>query len=88
MSVCVLQQQTVLLAVQGGSERLLGFKDSRIPAEKELSISKMFGNPSTCAALRARAWSRTDTMLCSPYERQVLIDVPALQLLNCVVDVF
>ena len=78
MSACVLQLQTVLLALQGSSECLLGFKNSRIQAEKELSISETPANPSTCAAPRARAWSRIDPMLCSPYERQVLIDVSAL----------
>jgi len=78
MSTCGLQRQTVLLALQGSSECLLGLKNSRIHAEKALSVSEMPTSPSMCAAPPARAWSRADPVLCSPYERKVLIDVSTL----------
>lgn len=74
MSARVLQRQMVPLALQGSSESLLRFKNSRTQAEKKLSPSLKC----TCAAPRAGAWSRIDPMLCSPYERQVLIEASAL----------
>lgn len=71
----------MLTVFQGSSECLLGLKKDRIQAEKEkgLSISKMPLNPSPCGA---GAWRRTDPKLCRPSERQVWIDVSALQLLS------